>query len=220
MPLGREVRLSPLLFIVMANAVQIVNFALARLGADRILSLDDTDSENARLSNIHYEQTVREVLRAHPWNCCKTRATLGQLTETPSFEYNYYYQLPSDFLRALYVNDVNAEDNRDKWKIERDRLLSDDKSIQLVYIYHEEDAEQYDDLLVEALSVKLASKLAAPITGDPRSGTSFLDEFESVTMRRAARVDSSEDSSNENHPLLTHLTRSPLGSRRQHSPLG
>ena len=161
----------------MANSVQIVNFALARLGADRILSLDDTDSENARLANIHYTQTVREVLRAHPWNCCKTRATLAQLAEAPSFEFDYYYQLPSAFLRALYVNDVNAEDNRDKWKIERDRLLSDDDSSQLVYIYHEEDAEQYDDLLVEALSVKLASKLAAPITGDPRSGTSFLEEL-------------------------------------------
>jgi len=204
----------------MANSVEIANFALARLGADRILSLTDTDSENARLANIHYDQTVKEVLRAHPWNCCKHRATLARLTETPSFEYDYYYQLPSDFLRALYVNDVNALDNRDKWKLERDRLLSDDTSIQLVYIYHEEDAEKYDELLVEALSVKLAAKLAAPITGNPSSGAAFLEEFESITMRKAARVDSSEDSSNENNPLLTHISRSPLGSRRATSTLG
>ncbi len=204
----------------MANSVEIANFALGRLGAERILSITDPESENARLVNLHYDQTVKAVLRAHPWNCCTKRATLAQLADAPSFGYDHQYQLPNDFLRALYVNDVNSLDNRDKWKIERNTLLSDDDSIQLVYIHHEEDAEQYDELLVEAISIKLAAALAGPITGDPRSGSGFLEEYNTVTQRIAARVDASEDSSNENHPLATHISRSYLGTRRATSPLG
>ena len=194
----------------MANADQIVNFALARLGAERIFSLDDTDSENARLSKIHYDQTVKQVLRSHPWNCCTERATLARETDAPPFGYLYSFQLPGDFLRALYVNDANAYGPRDSWKIEKNKLLSDDTAIQLVYIYWETNAEQYDELLVEAITVLLASKLAAPITGRAGDGVGLLQEYNQMAFPKARVVDAQEDSSNENHPLQKLVSQSQI----------
>lgn len=203
----------------MSTSVDIANFALGRLGAERILSLTQ-DTENAILANLHYEQTVRQVLRSHPWNCCKTRDTLTRLSDAPAFGYKYAYQLPIGFLRALTVNNANSEADHDKWKVEGETLLTDETSVQLVYVYYEEDATKYDALLVDALAVKLASKMAGPITGNPRVAQSLEEEYETITRRIAQRVDSSEDSSNENHPLMAHVARSPLAQRRYSSPLG
>lgn len=203
-----------------ANEVEIVNFALAKLGARRILSITDTNNENARLANIHYEQTVRSVLRSHPWSCCTKRDTLARLASAPEFGFAYAYQLPNDFLRAISVNDVNSLGDRDKWVVEQDMLLSDDESIQLVYVYYEEDATQYDELLVEAISVKLAAKLAAPITGNPATGQEFLREYEAMAFPSAARVDAQESHGNQNHPLQKVLSQSVMRQRRRYSPLG
>lgn len=194
----------------MANAVEIANFALARLGAERILSIDDTDSENARYVKIHYTQTVKAVLRSHPWNCVTKRATLAQLETAPAFGYSCAYQLPNDFLRALIVNDDNSHAHRDKWKIESNTLLSDDDSVELIYVYYEEDATLYDELLVEAITVKLAAKLATAITGDPERSAQFLEEFERITRPKAVKVDAVEDRSGENHPLDRLLASSPF----------
>lgn len=183
------------------------------------MSIDNTGSENARLAKIHYEQTVKSVLRSFPWTCCTKRDTLTQ-TDAPAFGWSYAYQLPNDFLRAVSVNDANALGDRDKWKIERNTLVSDDDSVQLVYVYHEEDAEQYDDLLSEAISVLLAAKLAAPITGNPAAGEVFMREYQNITLGMATKVDAQESESNQNHPLETILKGSVLGRRRQYSPLG
>lgn len=204
----------------MANKVEIVNFALARLGARRILDLDDTGSENARLAKIHYEQTVKSVLRSHPWSCCIKRDTLTRLTDAPAFGYTYQYQLPNDFLRAVYVNDVNSLGDRDLWVVEGDKLLSADDSIQLVYVYHEEDATLYDDLLVEAIAIMMASKLAAPITGNPATGEQFLSEYQQLAFPMATRVDAQESHGNQNHPLERVLKTSVMSRRRRYSPLG
>lgn len=49
------------------TSVGIANVALSRLGATRILAIDE-DTENARLVNAIYGTIRDEVLRAHPWN--------------------------------------------------------------------------------------------------------------------------------------------------------
>lgn len=205
----------------MANEVVIVNQALARLGAARIMSLDDTDSESARQAKLHYVPTVKAVLRSHRWNCCTTRTTLARLADAPAFGWSYAYQLPNDFLRAIQINQYSDEEiPAEYWRLERDKILTNEETVRLIYVYYEEDAEKYDDLLVEALVVKLAAKLAGPITGDPNAAQSFLAEYKNITSPLATRTDAVEDRSNENHPLMEHLRRSPMRQQRSISNLG
>jgi len=203
----------------MATEVDIANQALARVGSADIMSLGDADDENARVVNRFYTQTVKECLRAHPWSCATGRTTLARLTETPEFGYDYYFQLPNDFMRALYLNDINVWDPLDCWAIEQDRILSDEEAIKLVYVKYDEDATTYDDLLVNAIVIKLAAKIVGSLTGEMGRAATFLAEFQ-VIMSEAKTVDARETNSNENNPLQGMLARSPLSRRRRFSPLG
>ena len=203
----------------MATEVDIANLALARVGSADILSLTDADDENARVVNRFYLQTVKECLRSHQWSCATARDSLAKLTERPTFGYDFYYQLPNDFVRAIYLNDVDVWDPVDGWALEKDRLLTDEDSANLVYVQLDEDATTYDDLLVNAIVVKLASKIVGTLTGDVGRASNFAQEY-TIVMSEAKTADAQESSSNENHPLQGMLARSPLSRRRRFSQLG
>ena len=64
------------------TSVGIANVALARLGATRILAIDE-DTENARLVNAIYGTIRDEVLSAHPWNFAIKRAIPGLVWSEP-----------------------------------------------------------------------------------------------------------------------------------------
>ena len=203
----------------MSTEVDIANLALARVGSEDIMSLTDTDDENARVVNRFYEPTVRECLRSHQWSCATKRATLAQLADAPAFGYDHQYQVPTDFLRAILLNDVNVWDPIDCWALEGDRILTNEDTVNLVYVYYDEDATTYDDLLVNAIVVNLTSKIVGTLTGEPSQAQRFLQEYERA-LSAAKTVDAQETKSNENHPMQGILDRSPLSRRRRFSPLG
>jgi hypothetical protein len=146
------------------NVTTICNLALGKLGEKRIMSIDDNDPV-ARQCRLFYAQTRDEVLRAHRWNFAIKRITLVQLTAGPEFGWSYQYALPNDCLRVLQINGWEANERQDEWQGEGGNLLCDEDSVQLRYIGRIEDAATFDPLFVEAITVKLASKLAQSITG-------------------------------------------------------
>jgi len=57
-------------FISAADAMtktDIANLALSKIGETLIDDIDDTGDRRARLAKLHYEPTLREILRAHFW---------------------------------------------------------------------------------------------------------------------------------------------------------
>ena len=84
----------------MTSVVEICNSALNILGANNITALVE-DSKNARLCNQRYEPLRDAVFREHTWNCLIKRVQLAQDTASPTHEYTYQYQLPSDCIRVL-----------------------------------------------------------------------------------------------------------------------
>lgn len=141
----------------MASKVQIVNLALTKIGSSRIASLTE-DSEQARKSNAVYDLIRNEVMSAHPWNFAITRTSLAALDETPSFDYDYQFLLPSDCLRVL-----STDEEEDKWEVANGKILYDDDSIKIKYIKKITDTTKYSPGFVEALSARLAAELAYPI---------------------------------------------------------
>jgi len=140
-------------------SVEICNLALTFLGADRIMDPSE-DTENARRLRAIYTPALKDLLRAHPWNFSSRRASLAKLAETPPFGFAFYYQLPSDCLRAVLVND-SPEIN---FVVEGRKLLCDEGSINLKYIAYVEDPTQYDPNFVNLLAVRLAAEISLPIT--------------------------------------------------------
>lgn len=179
----------------MASDVEIANNALSMLGDDPITSLAD-DTERARLVNRIYPQTRDAVLRSHPWNCAITRATLGRLSTAPAFGWLYQYALPTDpyCLRVLALNDDEAcADSGDEFKVEGKALLTNTTTANIRYIQRITDPAQYDALLYEALSAKLAAKMAYPITKSQATAQAMLATYNGM-LREARTIDGQEGS--------------------------
>jgi hypothetical protein len=202
------------------NSTEIANTALARVGKEDIMSLADADDENARIANRFFNSTVREVLRSHQWSSATKRQTLTKLTAAPDFGWTVQYLLPTDFVRAIYLNGDEVWDPIECWKIEGDRLLTDETTANMVYIFYDGvDTTNLDPLLAEAISLKLAYKMAPVLTGEPEMGSRMLAEYERA-LSAAKTSDSQETDSKENHPLDHILARSPIVKRRYISNLG
>lgn len=186
------------------DATTICNYALARLGQSQIMSMEDA-SKPARFCKRMYPQTRDEVLRSHPWNFAGKRATLAMLLDKPEFEWLYQYQLPTDFLRMLELNSYRTGESLKLFEIEGDRLLTNESQAQVKYVWRLVDANKFDPLFVEALSVKLASKLAKPLTGSASMATDLLTEYERITAPLARIVDAKEKRRRYRLPQLDSL---------------
>ncbi len=150
------------------STTDICNMALARLGANRIISLADT-SENttpAIQCRLHYEQTKTALIRSYRWSFARGRETLSVSSDTPDFEYDFQYTLPSDYLYYVspYENqpfDVNII----TFTIEGAFFLTNDTEVELRYIKNIDDATKFDPLFVEVLILRLAKKMLPALAG-------------------------------------------------------
>ncbi len=186
--------------------------ALGRVGSKRIMDADDTTNKTARVATTYWTNSVKELLRSHPWNFAKTRVELGQLTATPDFEWDYQYQLPSDFVRMIKLNGLLAWEPQDFYEIEGQVLLTDQDAAKIQYIKEETDTTKFDALFVESLSVLLASKMAVVLAEHESLAAQLRQEYERVSLPRARRVDG-----NERGHRQTDISNSSLWvqSRRQ-----
>lgn len=144
----------------MASVVEICNSALNQLGASTILSLTE-NSKNGRLCNARYETIRDSVLRSHPWNAAIKRQSLAADTAIPDWGFAKQYTLPADCLRVLQIKNFSSN-----YKIEGRKILSNDDSIQLVYVSVVTDPNQMDVLLRETISAALAADLAYAVTAN------------------------------------------------------
>lgn len=172
----------------MSSSTQICNIALSEIGEDPILSLDE-NSRAARACNLVYDDIRKKVLRSHDWNFATDRVELALLTGSPSFGFDYQYQLPSDYLRLTATSWDEYADV--KYKIEGNKLLINESSISIVYVKDFKDSANFDELFQEALSFRIASKLAIKLADDKTLRDRMMEEYMSV-LAEARSIDSQE----------------------------
>jgi hypothetical protein len=161
----------------------ICNEALNLCGAKSINNLED-GTDNARRCAALYDSTRKALLRMHPWSCAKKRVVLAPTTTHPTFGYKNAFPLPKDFLR---VYDPNTQ----CFEIENRHILSNQDSIQLVYIYDNDNEETWDSLLVEAMALYLCSKIAKPITGSQAESDSAYQKLMNL-LKQARAINGQE----------------------------
>jgi hypothetical protein len=144
----------------MATKITIANNALAMLADDPISDFNEGTVRSA-LVRDQYENIRDNCLRMIPWNCAVKRLNLSPDVATPVFGYAFQYTLPSDWLRTLSVTD---EQDVYEFRIEGRKLLTDLESLQMRYIYRNDDPATYDAGLVNYMTFRLAEALAYPIT--------------------------------------------------------
>ncbi|WP_223621177.1 hypothetical protein [Lysobacter sp. ESA13C] len=151
----------------MSTAVQICSNALLMLGDKPINSLSEdpnqaTSDRELAAANL-YPQVRNATLRAHPWNCATKRVVLSPDSQTPAFDWAYQFLLPGDWLRTLGVSEGGC---RIDFRAESGRILADSSSLELLYIYRNENPATWDSLLVDAVTTAMAARLAIPVTND------------------------------------------------------
>ncbi len=172
----------------MTSSVSICSNALIRLGDKPISSFEDgTDAANA-CANL-YPSIRNAMLRAHPWDCARKRVVLAPLSGTPAFDYAYQYQMPADWLRTLQIGDRRYALD---YVIEGKQILTDAKSLPLVYIWRNETESTWDDTFIEVVTAKMTSVLAYPITQSASMEQVKETEFQQL-FKQAKAVNGQEN---------------------------
>ena len=186
-----------------SSVVAICNRALDYLGQKTITSLDDA-STAAAIMKRQYTLTRDTVLRGYPWNCAISRASLAALTDAPTWGYDQQFELPSDCLRVLNVEDDDTYEI--KWRVEGRRILCDEAApLNIRYIARVEDPSALDEMCADAIATRLAADCAISITGETSKFQAMTQLFE-LRIKEARRIDSIEQSQDEEIVADTWLT--------------
>ena len=169
------------------STVQVCNLALARLGEDTILSLDD-GTVPANLCKTHFDEARDYVLADHPWTFALRRDDKpSRLSQIPSWEWSYAYQLPADCLR-VWQTDLDAFDPPLPWVVEGSTLLCNESSVKLLYIARVENPAQWTPHFVSTLSTYLAHLLAYPLTNSRAREQELMQDYQD-RLEKAKEVD-------------------------------
>jgi hypothetical protein len=174
-----------------ASDVAIVNLALQKLGAARIVSLTE-DSRNARSMNACYEHIRDTELRRHNWNFARKRTTLAPSSTDPDFDYDYAFPVPTDFLRLLPPATHNLDWRLESHGSETAILTNDGDTLEINYIAKITDPTRFDSSFTEMLACRLADHCCEEITQSNTKKADLRDDY------RAARADAKRNNAFEN----------------------
>lgn len=169
----------------MASQTEIANRALSKIGASRILDLSD-DTKEARAVTAAWNVLRDAELRIRSWNFAMQRTTLPAMEDDPAWGYALQYQLPSDCLRIVQVNDVYwaqglvnyRNSDTSMYKLEGNKILTDVPApLKLRYIKRVEDTTQWDAAFVEVFACRLAAELCEEITDSTTKRQLAWDEY-------------------------------------------
>lgn len=175
----------------MASDVDIANLALVMIGAQRIGALTE-NSKNARELNAIYVSYRESELRAHNWSFAINRVVLPALATAPPFGFQWYYQLPPDFLKLIQAGGFSPglsltdyrSFNEQAYAIEGDKIAwgsigpvhqygvplaqvspPNPVPLKVRYIRRITDPTKFDSLFVTAFAARLALQVCEKITG-------------------------------------------------------
>ena len=167
------------------STVDIVNTALDFIGQGNITSMEEA-SPLAEKARRLWPLCLDEVLRAHFWKCAASRAKLNEMGGSPAFGFARAFTLPGDFVRLIEAAPKDAV-----VKVEGRALLTDEKSISILYVRRLEDTTLYDATLRLCLALKLAAMMAFGAS----SSTALAQDMEAKyrdKLREARTYDSME----------------------------
>jgi hypothetical protein len=201
----------------MATEVDIANLALAHLGdSATVASLDPPEgSAQAELCAIFYPIARNALLESHNWKFSIRRVTLAALS-VDSYEWAFAYAAPSDAIRLLSVlpPGASATDSSQPYDTEsapggENIILTNQESAVLRYTAFVSDTSKFTPLVVEALSMLLASYLAGPIL---KGDVGKAEAKACYTLYRTILAQASASDANQRKVSPTH-TPAWIGGR-------
>ncbi len=135
----------------MAADIDIINAALSKLGEQPILAISDP-SPAARLADRTYADIRDALFEEYAWNFATKRASLSAEQAAPIWGFARAFNLPSDLLRLIELNNVTDEE----WRHEGNQIVTDKASpLEIKYV-----GLVVVDLMTPTFKEALASRLA------------------------------------------------------------
>lgn len=167
------------------SSIQICSNALLLLGQGSINSFDE--DRTGLCANL-WPTARQSTLRMGTWSCARKRVLLAPLASAPDFDWVYAFQLPSDLVRVVSVGD---RPDVFEYEIEDNKLLSDESSIKLRYVYDNENIPSWDAILTEAVTLHMAALMAYPLTKSKAVQDAMQDNLAGL-LKLARAVNSQE----------------------------
>lgn len=166
----------------MSTDLAICQTALILVNATPITSFSDSTRE-AAMCNALYETTKNEQLQSFRWSFSTFQEALAQTTETPLFDWNYEYQLPTGVLRVLKTDLLG-----NNYRIMKDKLYSNETAVELLY-QKDPGEEFFPAYFVRLLEYKLAEDLSLALVQDENMATAFARKYQQQLIK-ARGIDS------------------------------
>ncbi len=176
----------------MADKIDVINSALRRIGASRI-SDPNEPVKNANVARDIYDDILEDLLRSNFWNFATRRIELAQLSEVPTFEFDYAYALPSDWLRTVsvhpngdgYQSIINyKEENVGDQNV----ILASTEELFMRYIALVTDVNLWSADFKQAMILALARDLAIPIS----SSNELREQMDTAARKALAKARSTD----------------------------
>lgn len=171
------------------SEVSICNSAIAKIGGQRLVSLDDAN-ERARLFKEQYPKIRDELLVSHPWSFATKRAAPAGVVLPPNSLYEYKFQLPLDCLRVIDVAGKTSV-----WSTEDGFLLADHPDPVIKYIAQVTDVSKFPPAFSEVLAAKLAADTCYSLVQSVTLRQQLIAEYEKAL--RLARSYNAQEASSE-----------------------
>lgn len=154
----------------MSSLLVISNKALSKLGVKEIANLTQQGKPAARC-NSHVRESVREVLREHPWSHASEWKSLNQLVAAPPFGYINAYQAPQETEKVFDVrSDSDLTTPAIDFEMVRGKIIyTDAEPCYARYVVNvEADLAQAPSDFIDACAFKLAAEIAVPLSKSNR----------------------------------------------------
>ena len=198
--------------------VSICNRALSRLPHPPLASINDTGLA-ARECRQAYPAVVSALLEMHHWGIATKVAPLVA-AEGDTRGWGNVYTLPNDVANpiALHFPDsqlvVQGERERallaslnQRFEVEGRLIFCDRENAYLRYVSYDVAEDQFPETFVEAISLKLASELAVPITKRADIRDKYASEFTSFLNQALANERNKSGQTYGNAPSESELAR-------------
>src|SRR5262245_33521043 len=180
----------------------IANLALTDL-AQPLLAVADSTSKPGRLFLATDEPTVLEVLRDHPWRCCRKQALpASDPAATPLFGYAFAFRLPDDFVRTIYVEGDNRGicGNTEPFAVHGAHIFCDVDAFRFTYVARV-DTALFDAGLVSTIAARLAWRWCKPFTDSANEIKEYQKAY--IELSASAKYADALDGSPDFQPIGT-----------------
>lgn len=170
------------------SILDLCNRALLKIGVDAIGSFDEGTAQSEVAVNL-YPGILDGLLSAYPWSFATDQVRLAQLSQNDFQEFEFAYQLPNNFLRALTLS-IGYGAGGTPYRIRQDQLCCDAQGVLLTYIFRPEIGV-LPAFFVQPLVLFLAAEFCLPLTESATRAESLFKMAEKEE-RKARNIDAQQ----------------------------